>query len=701
MLFLLTIALVAASAWGFTQPDANSDKRSAAQQLLQQTLAARPSLSLEEYIRQLQRVASLDGKSAEAFHALGCAYIEQGTIAGRNRAESAWARAIQLAPRNTEYRYAMAKLQLQRGATGAAKSEFNKIKKIDPLDARPYYHLALFKEEDMLHYRDLISPHENATFYFYDFAQKDFVEAERLLRSAIGLDPAMTAAYHHLAGLYFDAQLYEKMAALLEKATARIASADLFLFLGLARQQLGNADAAQQAYDRAQQLMPPESRAFFHSLQIVLAPDSAKSYENAPDSLKAKTQRRFWERRDPLFLTAANERLLEHFGRIAYANLRYGVPEKNIPGWKTDRGQTLIRFGHPRWRVRTRAEIGASATGRAALNASKEFWDYGAFQMIFDDRFLNRNYSFAWGSVGEIDGKWLFERKIRELPERFEFPHGGRRLELPHIIAQFRDAQQPDSTRLEIYFGIADSSPRAAPIAPLRRGLFFFDENWNEVRQWRDERRPVNSPTADSLYLIDRWSVNMKRGTYRISLEVMETVSGRSGAERTTVLVEDFSHAQLSLSSVVLANADSANPQLALYRDNGVNLMPALSREFSVNQPLYVYYEIYNLSFDANGLSNYRIDYVVEPVQEKKSLVSRAATRFGKILGLERQSLAIGSSFESSGPRRDEKLYHHLEILGQPAGRYDLTIQLTDRVSGQSVSRRVSFAIKQKNENKD
>ncbi|MDZ7360860.1 MAG: GWxTD domain-containing protein [candidate division KSB1 bacterium] len=699
MLILLTIALVAANAWGLPQPRAGSEKRLAAQQLFRQTLSARPALSLEEYIRQLERVTALDGKFAEAFHELGRAYIQQETIAGRDRAVEALERAMQLAPQNTEYRYTMAKLQLRRGAHATAKSEFRKIIKLDPMQARAHYELALFYEEDMLHYRDMISPHENATLYFYEFANKDFLEAERLFRSAIGLDPQMAEAYHHLAGLYFDAQLHEKMAALMERATAKLSTADLFLFLGLARQQLGKPDAAMQAYQKALELMPPADRALFYSLQTVLSPDSLKIYERAPDSLQTRMQQRFWTARDPLFLTEANERLLEHFGRIAYANLRYGVPEKNIAGWKTDRGQTLIRFGHPRWRTRTGADLGSSATGRVTLNTSKEFWNYGDFQMVFEDRFLNWNYAFAWGSVGELDGKVIFDDKIRELPERYEFPHGGGRLKLPHVIAQFRDRQNPDSTKVEIYFGVADSALDATK-PTLQRGLFFFNENWDAVRQWREKCQLVSS-TAVADHLAARWPVRMKPGAYQISLEVLDPKSGRSGAEREKVVIEDFSSERLHMSSVVLAVSDSASADLELYRDGEVHLVPVFFQEFFEETPIYVYYEIYNLALDAGGQSHYQIDYVVEPAAENKSLISRAAIRLGKLLGWHRQSVAIGSTFEATGGSPEEKLYQRLEILGQPAGHHHLTIRVTDRVSDQSAWRRVSLAIKPKNKNND
>lgn len=699
MLVLLMLAFLAANAHGFVQPGAGSEKKQAAQQLFLQTQSLRPALDLHEYISRLERVTALDGKFAEAFHELGRAYIEQKTIAGRDRAVTALTRAIQLAPRQTAYRYTLAMLQLQRGAEGAAKSEFRQMIKIDPLDARPYYQLALFREADMLHYRDLISPHENATIYFYEFADKDFAEAERLFRRAIALDPKMAEAYHHLAGLYFDAQLYEKMAALMEKAVTRLSAVDLFLFLGLARQQLGNPEAAMQAYQQALQLMPPADHALFYSLQTVLAPDSAKVYEQAPDSVQAQMQQRFWNARDPLFLTAANERLLEHFGRIAYANLRYGFPEKNIAGWKTDRGQTLIRFGQPHSRTRTRADLGAGITGRVTLNASKEIWNYGDFQMIFEDRFLNRQYAFAWGGVGEVDGKVLFEEKIRTEPERYELPRGEKRLDLPHVIAQFRPdalgeghlSMAADSTRLEIYAGGADSVWPAGSAVTLQQGLFFFDENWNEIRHWRETQRfSSTSPNR----LLHRWPVRMKPGVYHLVLEILDSESGHYGSVREMLVVENLAGDSLTLSTVVLAGADSSHPELALHQENGIHLVPTLLPEFSANQPIYVYYEIYNLRLDVANQSRYQIAYTLEPEAKNQNLVSRAVVRLGKMLGRDQQNVTIGSTFAASGDRRTEKHFHRVEIHGQPAGHYVLTIRATDQLSGQTASRRVTLTIK-------
>ena len=53
----------------------------------------------------------------------------------------------------------------------------------------------------------------------------------------------------------------------------------------------------------------------------------------------------FWDRRDPTPLTAANEKKVEHYRRIAYSNDRFS--ETSVPGWKSERGRAYITYGPP------------------------------------------------------------------------------------------------------------------------------------------------------------------------------------------------------------------------------------------------------------------------------------------------------------------------------------------------------------------
>ncbi len=717
MIALLTIATLAISSG-----DGQASKSAMAQQLLRETLAARDSMPLARVIEKLDQVTRWDRRNAEGYHQLGLAWAAKGTLEGRRHALEALERAVTLEPRNTTFRYALAQLHVQRDFLGCARRELKKIMRLNPAEGRPYYQLALFAEEEMLRNRDKVSFHENAAISFYSFAVEDYLEAERLLRTAIALDPLLLGAYYRLAGLYFEAERFQEMSDLLRDALTINADrpagpeennflpqpslVDLLLLQGLAYTRLSQMEQAQQAYDGAFAQMSLVERELFYSLATVLAPDSLRVYMKQKTEGRAQMAARFWQARDPLFLTTVNERLMEHFSRIAYANLRFSQPLKGVAGWKSDRGQTLIRFGFPRSRTRTPADLGTSPSGHVTFLASKEMWDYGDFYMLYEDRAMSQNYVFAWSFDPNLDGKNLFETKIEKEPERFYFPHGGGRpLELPHVIAQFRapaaSGGAADSTLLEIYYGLHASDletrflPDTVSAFALQRGLFLCDANWKPIVQRREQRRLRFKNTGeDEALLIERWTMRAPPGEFNLVLEAKEPGSGRSGSERQAITVERFSAGALQMSSVLLARqVTEAQPGLVLYQKGEVSVIPSLSRAFEVGAPIYVYYEVYNLATAEAGGTYFRVENKVAPVVEQRDLFAGAFKTLGRWFGAGAKPAVIASSFETRGTAPEEKLYHALELTGAEPGEYRLTITITDLSTHQSADRTLDFSL--------
>ncbi len=73
-------------------------------------------------------------------------------------------------------------------------------------------------------------------------------------------------------------------------------------------------------------IIRPEERAAFKRLRT--------------DEEREKFIEQFWQRRDP-----SGKAKKEHYRRIAYVNEHF--KEKNLPGWKTDRGRLYIMYGPP------------------------------------------------------------------------------------------------------------------------------------------------------------------------------------------------------------------------------------------------------------------------------------------------------------------------------------------------------------------
>jgi GWxTD domain-containing protein len=67
--------------------------------------------------------------------------------------------------------------------------------------------------------------------------------------------------------------------------------------------------------------------------------------KKAPPSQRLALWRKFWVASDPNPATPENEALNAYFSRVALANSRFR--EEGLPGWRTDRGEALIRLGEP------------------------------------------------------------------------------------------------------------------------------------------------------------------------------------------------------------------------------------------------------------------------------------------------------------------------------------------------------------------
>ena len=127
------------------------------------------------------------------------------------------------------------------------------------------------------------------------------------------------------------------------------------------------------------------------SLNHILGPEDkpgrAATDTTRQESLENRKRMRFWRKRDPLYLTAFNERRMEHYGRVAYANLRYGRRLKGIPGWRTDRGKTHIKYGWALKKKATRLDMGGGADAlkpsSSEVRGGDEMWFYDGFSISF------------------------------------------------------------------------------------------------------------------------------------------------------------------------------------------------------------------------------------------------------------------------------------------------------------------------------
>lgn len=174
---------------------------------------------------------------------------------------------------------------------------------------------------------------------------------------------------------------------------------------------------------------------------LMTAADSARweSLLEARDPRILTEIRRFWILRDPTPTTHENERLIEHWGRIAYARRRF-TQAVNSPYRTDDRGTIFVKFGPPgrrkagnlgsdgselrRWVV---DRLAREAIARLDPNPSYEVW-------VYDNLNPRELIYYLFGNVGGT-GPFRQVKGVRDLISSAAMSPNSRRVTPGNIRA--------------------------------------------------------------------------------------------------------------------------------------------------------------------------------------------------------------------------------------------------------------------------
>jgi len=487
-----------------------------------------------------------------------------------------------------------------------------------------------------------------------------------------------------------------------------------------------------------------ESQAY-QDLHLFLKNEEEALYAADPIAFAA----RFWTSQDPRFLTPYNERKLEHYFRLTYADLLYGSPGLNLRGWDTQRGQILVRYGPPVHDVLLVANttgvfsaretlVGAIATtltgggdaggetfgrditgtasfGNVLSTAQQAFeelntyniWEYGAFRFVFEDPFRNGEYrlysppaELSTSQVNTWQNDYVMRSKetFRKTPQQYMYEAPGRQIELPFLVTAFRGEETMD---LYVHYGIPindyDLSKERIEIT-ANTGTFLVNDQ-REILVER--RRTIYGLRTDQIVRfeeqnlwVDTQHMEANPGEHDVSVE-FETVSKQTVAvQRRTIEVPDFGGAEVMLSDVMLAYSVESTPDGSPLSSNEIvrgdlSILPAPWSVYATNWPIYLYFEIYNLALNSEGQSDYNVEILLVP-RDTRSGVARVV---GNIFGGRPGGVAV--SYEGSGTRRDEVLYQILDVSEEDMGLYTLTLRVQDNISGRTTEREQDLFLEQ------
>ncbi len=653
-----------------------------------------------------------ENNDASSLFQLAKIYAAKNTPEGRRFARELLEHAVLKDPQNIQYKFFMADI-LSKISGGLAYGVYLDILKLDENNALALYKLGLIEEKEFDEFRDSFFKTEDDLYLSYEkFAVKDFVKAENFFKRAISNDSLMKDAYLHLSFLYEDAGKPDSALKFLQKAEMLFPNRkDIHLYLGLLYYENSELGKSFNEYKNALPLMSEAERKdfTFNSVKELLDPVLGKEFKNYSEREIEELINYFWKINDPLFLTDYNERLLEHYSRVAYANLRFASPGDSVPGWKTEKGEIMLRYGEPVHKFRLRPQI--SAGGRTTVNMKTDVWQYNNFTLGFTDQFMNGKFVFSEYMPGnmfvpQLPGEtpllvnYLRKTNFTSYKPKFNGPV----FSVPFSIVQFRNFNKENISYTDVYvnYGLpaADSQSNGSEYKyKYEWGLFFFDSVFNPIYQKKGlvssfaNDRKIITGRPDSL-LINSLSFTAWPDSGNLAFELIRSSDNGVFTYHYPFKVKKFGGSRLSVSDIVLASELKKDTFAdAPLKRGEYSITPNPSPDFSPHRPLYIYFEVYNLKPDKSGSYSFEQNLILMKKDENTGLGS-AVNSVLNLIGLGKKSdrLAITSNYISN--KNYSRIYLQLDMSRYSSGAYDMRIAIKDNVAGFETAAESSFVLK-------
>ncbi|MBI4513528.1 MAG: GWxTD domain-containing protein [Gemmatimonadetes bacterium] len=682
--------------------------------------------ALREAVRRAPRMAEAHYQLAR-LHLVRASAVESD-FKDRLAAENALQKALELDPNNPRYLVELGKVKLKQQVRVDALRLFNRAlgaaaKQGDAsLLADLHYEIGAIYEmwyEGMAHKHLApllrgpppadrgLHPDERVSEFINEYLDQapevegsGWLERDNMMehyRAALRHDPGHMGAATRLLGVLYDDGRFTEYLALVQGFLARAPDrAEPYLFLGLGYHAQGRENDATEAFERGLAFLPEEDRLAIEDLSEILRRKEGEQYQALDAGARQEFERRFWSITDPLYLTEANERWLEHIARAVYADLRFAAPEFGLRGWETERGIIYIRYGRPA-RIAVFAASATDQGDRYRLGQQTIVWTYGRNgpTFIFQRQPGYRTARFA-GEHEQLAADYRYQQpafyKIPSLPVLFR---------IPVQVARFRGVE-PEEAVVEIHAGIPlDSLSEGVDVKGrnLEVGFFLLDPEGRAV-----ERRVRTLPVARAaevgaeLVRVRSWRLILPPDSfYYVGVEARDPLSWRAATARDTFTAWRFERGPLQLSDILLADFVDPITESPLMRDE-LRIRPNPALRYEAGAPLYVYYEVYDLEPDSLGFATYDVTLAIRVKSITRGggfaqLLGKLADAWGfSIVGDDRVEVKFSREVKLDDRDRVPGWYR-VELQEAPAGEYDIRLEVRDRQSGATAIRARSFTV--------
>lgn len=643
---------------------------------------------MEEATGELEEVIKLYPNFAPAHNLLGEIYRRRGDLYSRFKSEKELRKAVRIEPLNPEYHLNLGLTLIKRGFQHSALKEFKRAFELDSLCFDAPYQIGLIREEEGLKV----------------FDREDFLKAQEAFESALRVDLTSPKAHYHF-GLCNLELRQNREAEVKLRRTIELDSTfyQAHLVLGYLYHKTKREDEAAREFEEAfRWMMTAEERIPYLSIRLIANKREWEEYQEIPWSQRKGFLHRFWKERDPTPTTAINERQIEHYSRVTYANLHFSVPQKGLPGWRTKRGEVCIRYGEPTFQRRVMGDV----LPKYGLIPPKWIWSYfnlpQQVDLTFADNFLNGNYDLPYPKKDwspkdyrESTGA-ILASLTNTLPQYYRYDYGGELLKYLCRVYQFRGEE--GKTNVEIYLSIPHPEldfvrGKGLPAARVKKRIAVFDSLWKNLERAAEEvefRVPPTQISNPNLMVVDRSTLSLPPGDHTLALNIRDLNSENLGIRKLPLKVRNFRGEGLLLSDLALVEKARPRERGDKFGRGELHLVPRFSARYHRKQFPYLYYEIYNLK--RAPFTNYRLSYAITLISPRRGGLFSLWNRIKSVAQRGRWESVVQSTL-NQGRSEDEVSYLEIDMSRARRGNYRLSLKVEDLNSDQTAEGSVELTI--------
>jgi GWxTD domain-containing protein len=178
-------------------------------------------------------------------------------------------------------------------------------------------------------------------------------------------------------------------------------------------------------------------------------------------------------------------------------------------------------------------------------------------------------------------------------------------------------------------------------------------------------------------------TIPMNPGLYRLDIVIKDTHSGNTGVVSTSLRVPRFDTEKLDASTLILADSIEKVParQIGIgpFVLGDVKVRPALNQEFTAEQKMGIYFQVYNLALD--------------PTSHKSNAVAHVKITSAKSGQVIMDTSETSEEFKQFGDQLTIETQVTLHQSDFAPGKYKLEITVDDKINKQSLTRVQEFTV--------